>query len=156
MWTDPADPLRGGQWVRGGLGGERTTVSLADVVAADGGRLEEHIGTHVGAVRRVLSAAVELEDDLFPDPMTRLSSTFAAVEANEPELSAERFAGRRARLAAHTLGRLSADLAEVLEARVARYAGEVSTITASKALCEAVQATWRLRRLLDPPSPPPV
>jgi hypothetical protein len=154
-WVVDGEPVRGGQWCATGPDGRPVPVALADALAAwDGGPPEAHpLLVHVAAAQQVVEAAGELEDRLFPEPVTRLSSALASVDAGEPQVDPESPDGVEVRLAAEALEKLAADLAELVEDTL--DGGSLSTLpdATTLALCQTVQTGWRLRRLVDPPSP---
>lgn len=153
VWVADGEPVRGGQWVADREEGPPVPVSLADAVAAHDGGADEPIRVHVEAARHVVEAAGELEDRVFPGPLTRLQAALVAEGAGTPPLDPESHDGMEVRLAAEALEKLAADLAELVQEQL--DGGSLATLppATTTALCQTVQAGWRLRRLVDPPSP---
>lgn len=154
-WVDEAAPVLGGQWMAVGRDGITRPVVLSDAVEAYRAGLvaSDPMEVHVDAARRVIEAAGELEDELFPDAVTRLRTTLAAAETDASEVDPDSLAGERVRRGAEALEKLAADLAELVEEQL--EGGSLAHLPpySTHALCQAVQAAWRLRRLVDPPSP---
>jgi hypothetical protein len=155
VWVADGEPARGGQWCTV-VDGQPSPVALADAVAAHAGSREDPdhpLRVHVEAAKEVIDAAGDLEDRVFPEPSTRLQAALASVDAGEPPLDPESPDGVEVRLAAEALEKLAADLAELVQEQL--EGGSLATLPpeTTTALCQTVQAGWRLRRLVDPPSP---
>jgi hypothetical protein len=155
IWVVDGEPVRGGQWMAFPEEGPPVPVALADALAAwAGGPAETHpMRVHVSAAQQVVEAAGELEDRLFPDPSTRLHAALASVTADEPQVDPESPDGMEVRLAAEALEKLAADLAELVEETLSDGSLADLPEATTVALCQTIQAGWRLRRLVDPPSP---
>jgi hypothetical protein len=153
VWVVDGEPVRGGQWVAFPESGPPVPVSLADAVEARADGEDHPIEVHVRAAQQVVEAAGELEDRLFTEPLTRLQAALVAVDAGEPPLDPESPDGMEVRLAAEALEKLAADLAELVQEQL--DGGSLATLPpeTTSALCHTIQAGWRLRRLVDPPSP---
>ena len=156
VWVDETLPVLGGQWMAAGAGdGNWQPVVLADVVAAHrAGQVEtDPLPVHVTATLDVVWAAGELEDELFPDAATRLQSALMSSDTGTPEVDPESLEGERVRRSAEALHKLAADLAELVDEQL--DGGSLSHLPpdSTRALCQATQAAWRLRRLVDPPGP---
>jgi hypothetical protein len=153
VWVAQGEPVRGGQWMTDADAGP-VPVALADAVAEHRARPGgvDPLAVHVEAAREVVEAAGELEDRLFPDPAMRLHAALASVDRHTPQVDPESPDGVEVRLAAEALEKLAADLAELVEDTL--DGGSLSTlpVATTAALCQTVQAGWRLRRLVDPPS----
>lgn len=155
VWVEPDHPVLGGQWMGFPPEGLPWPVALADVVAAaadqeDG---QDPLAVHVDMTRRLLVAAAALEDRLFPDPSSRLTAALVAAESEDPPLDPGSAEGEQVRRAAEALQKVAADLAELVEVQLG--GGSLADLPqeSTTALCQAVQAGWRLRRLVDPPGP---
>lgn len=156
VWVDEDHPVLGGQWMA--VRDEETNaapVVLADVVAAyrAGDHDADPLPVHVRATLDVVRAAGRLEDDLFPDAAARLQSTLLSSETGTPEVDPDTPDGERVRQGAEALQKLSADLAELVEEQL--DGGSLAHLPpdSTRALCQATQAAWRMRRLVDPPGP---
>ena len=154
VWVDETDPVRGGQWMAFAPDGHPRPVALAEAVASS--RLSEQGGEplaiHVQAARRVIEAAGDLEDRLFPQPSERLHAALASLTADRPQIDPVTPEGVEVRMAAEALEKLAADMAELVEETL--DSGSLSDLpeATTHALCQTIQAGWRLRRLVDPPS----
>ena len=155
VWIEDDAPTLGGQWMVFGPQDVPEPVALSDVVAAHraGEEPVDPLPVHVEAVRRVLGAAGTLEDELFPDPASRLRATLASTAEDVPPLDPATPEGERVRRAAEALEKLASDLAELVEEQLEH--GSLTRLPegSTLALTKATQAAWRLRRLVDPPSP---
>ncbi|QBI20946.1 hypothetical protein ER308_16105 [Egibacter rhizosphaerae] len=155
VWVEEAEPEFGGQWLAFPPDGTPEPLVLADVVAAyrAGAEPEDPLPIHVQATEQVVRAAGELEDELFPDATTRLEVTLASAEQNVSPLDPWSAAGERVRRTAEALEKLAADLAELVEEQL--DGGSLARLPqgSTRALAQSTQAAWRLRRLIDPPSP---
>lgn len=155
VWVEEGVPALGGQWLAFPPEGIPEPVVLADVVAAHraGAEPVDPLPVHVDAVREALRAAGELEDELFPDPASRLRATLASAAEDAPPLDPATSDGERVRRAAEALEKLASDLAELVEEQLEH--GSLARLPqgSTLALAQATQAAWRLRRLVDPPSP---
>lgn len=156
VWVEDGAPAAGGQWLAFPPDGLPDPVSLNDVVLAwrAGGGDEDPLQVHVDAVAEVLAAAGDLEDRLFPDVTRRVERALRRAGAGVPEIEATTPEGEGVRQTAEALEKLAADLAELVEEQLGE-GGSLATLPpdTTKALCHAVQAAWRLRRLIDPPGP---
>lgn len=156
VWVDEEATVLGGQWMAMGEdASDPQPVVLADAVAAhrageEGG---DPLPIHVQATLDVVRAAGQLEDDLFPDAVARLQSTLLSAETGSPEIDPDTPEGERVRRGAEALQKLSADLAELVGEQL--DGGSLAHLPpdSTRALCEATQAAWRMRRLVDPPGP---
>ncbi len=154
VWVDESDPVRGGQWMAFAPDGHPRPVALAEAVAAsrlvDDG--EDPLAVHVVAARRVIEAAGDLEDRLFPEPQERLHAALASLTADRPQIDPHSPQGIEVRMAAEALEKLAADMAELVEEKL--ESGSLADLPegATHAMCQTIQAGWRLRRLVDPPS----
>jgi hypothetical protein len=155
VWVVDGEPVRGGQWMAFPEEGLPVPVALADALAdwEDDGSGSDPMRVHVGAAQQVVEAAGELEDRLFPDPSTRLHAALASASDDAPQVDPEAPDGIEVRLAAEALEKLAADLAELVEETLRE--GSLADLPESTtlALCQTIQAGWRLRRLVDPPGP---
>jgi hypothetical protein len=155
VWIEPDEPLLGGQWMGYPPTGLPWPVALADVVAA--ATTSEHdddpLIVHVERTKTLLEASANLEDRLFPDAPSRLAAALAAAEQDEPPLDPLSVDGELVRRAAESLEKMAADLAELVQEQL--DGGSLATLPPNStiALCQAVQAGRRLRRLIEPPSP---
>jgi hypothetical protein len=155
VWVVDGEPVRGGQWMAFPEEGMPVPVALADALADwDGGPVTaEPLRVHVAAAQQVVEAAGELEDRLFPDPSTRLHAALASASQDAPQVDPESPDGMEVRLAAEALEKLAADLAELIEETLREGSLADLPESTTAALCQTIQAGWRLRRLVDPPSP---
>lgn len=152
VWVDPTDPALGGQWMVDRPSGEAEPVVLADAVAAHQRGESEHdpLDEHVAVTLAAVAAAGAVEDEVLPDPATRLARAadehLAEVDRDSPE-------GERLRRVAEALHKLASDLSELVEAQL--HDGSLANLPprSTTALCQAVQAAWRLRHHVDPPGP---
>lgn len=156
VWVEEDDPALGGQWLAYPPEGLPTPVALADaVLAGAGGEAGEPapLEVHVAAAQRVIEAAGDLEDSLFPDTEARLRAAVAAAENEQAQVDPTSPEGERVRAAAEALEKLAADMAELVEEQL--HSGSLATLPedCTLALCQAIQAGWRLRGLVDPPGP---
>lgn len=155
VWVVDGEPARGGQWMAFPEEGPPVPVALADALADwQGGPVAAHpLQVHVAAAWQVIDAAGELEDRLFPDPSLRLHAALFSVTAHEPQVDPESPDGMEVRMAADGLEKLAADLAELVEETL--RSGSLADLpeATTVALCQTIQAGWRLRRLVDPPGP---
>lgn len=155
LWIDEDLPILGGQWMAIGVDGLPQPEALADVVSAfrSGTCPEDPLPVHVDATLRVITAAGALEDGLFPEPADRLRTTLTAVQEDAPEVDPSSLEGAHVRRGAEALEKLAADLAELVEEQL--DGGSLANLPpdSTRALCQATQTAWRLRRLVDPPSP---
>lgn len=156
VWVEEGDPALGGQWLAFPPDGRPYPVALADAVAAyrdDGQEGPGPLQEHVEAAHRIVEAAGELEDRLFPDARVRLALAIGAVDADAPQVDPAAPEGEAVRRAAEALEKAAADSAELVEEQL--RAGSLASLPVdfTAALCQAVQAGWRLRRLVDPPGP---
>ena len=156
VWVDEDQPVLGGQWMlRSEQDDEAHPVVLAEAVAAHrtGQAPRDPLPVHVRATLQVVQAAGQLEDDLFPDAAARLQSTLLSGETGTPEIDPDTPEGERVRQGAEALQKLSADLAELVEEQL--DGGSLAHLPpdTTRALCEATQTAWRMRRLVDPPGP---
>lgn len=152
VWVDATDPALGGQWMVDRPSGKDEPLVLADAVAAyqsgelDHDPLEEHVAVTLAAV----SAAGAVEDEVLPDPTTRLvraaDERVAEVDRDSPE-------GERLRRVAEALHKLASDLAELVEDQL--QGGSLANLPprSTLALCQSTQTAWRLRHRVDPPGP---
>lgn len=152
VWVDPTDPALGGQWMVDRPSGKVEPIVLADAVAAhvrgdvDHDPLDEHVAVTLAAV----AAAGAVEDEVLPDPTTRLvraaDEHVAEVDRDSPE-------GERLRRVAEALHKLASDLSELVEDEL--HNGTLANLPprSTLALCQATQAAWRLRHRVDPPGP---
>jgi hypothetical protein len=153
VWVEEAQPVLGGQWMAFAESGLPVPVALADAVAAHEGDEDPHpLDVHVAAAQRVIEAAGNLEDELFPDPSTRLHAALASASADEPQVDPSSPEGIEVRQAAEACEKLAADLAELVEETLSTGSLATLPVDTTAALCQTVQAGWRLRRLVDPPS----
>jgi hypothetical protein len=154
--VEESEPASGGQWLAFPPDGLPDPVSLNDVVLAwrSGAADEDPLPMHVEAVSGVVVAAGELEDRLFPDVTRRVERALTRAGAGVAEIEATSPQGEQVRQAAEALEKLAADLAELVEEQLG-VGGSLATLPpdTTKALCQAVQTAWRLRRLIDPPGP---
>lgn len=152
VWVDEADAARGGQWMRE-LGDDRLEpIALADAVADRHGE-PLHSGAvaeHVMALGRVVDAVGDLEDELLPASPDRLAR---AAARDVPEVDPASPAGERLRRGAEALEKLASDLAEIVHETL--HGGSLASLPpgATSALCQAMQAAWRVRQRIDPPGP---
>lgn len=155
VWVEDGEPAAGGQWLALPPHGLPDPVSLNDVVLAwRSGRADaDPLPVHVEAVFHVLEAAGDLEDRLFPDVARRVERALRRAGAGEPELEVDTAEGEQVRQAAEALEKLGADLAELVEEQLDGGSLTALPPDSTRALCEAIQAAWRLRRLIDPPGP---
>jgi hypothetical protein len=155
VWVEEDDPAQGGQWMAYPPDGYPWPVALADAVLAarEEGSGEDPVAVHVHAAQRLVEATGALEDRLFPDSTRRLQAALAAVDADAPEIDPESDEGDAVRRAAEALEKVAADLAELVQEQL--EGGSLATLPpdCTTALCQSVQAGWRMRRLVDPPSP---
>jgi hypothetical protein len=153
VWIEPDEPLLGGQWMGYPPAGLPWPAALADVVAAAVDEDEHPLTIHVDRTQTLLDAVANLEDRLFPDAQSRLAAALAAAEQDEPPLDPTAVDGQLVRRAADSLEKLAADLAELVQEQL--DGGSLATLPPNStiALCQAVQAGRRLRRLVEPPSP---
>lgn len=155
VWVEEHEPAAGGQWLAYSPTGLPDPVSLNDVVLAWRGGLadENPLPVHVEAVFTVVNAAGALEDELFPDVTRRVERALTRAGAGVAEIEAGTPEGERVRQAAEALEKLAADLAELVEEQL--DGGSLATLPpdSTTALCQSIQAAWRLRRLIDPPGP---
>lgn len=156
VWVEVDDPAAGGQWLAFERDGTPHPVALNDVVLAwrDGRGEEDPLPVHVSAMLTVIDAAGDLEDHLFPDVARRVERALVRAGAGAAEVDADSAEGEEVRRAAEALEKLAADLAELVEEQLDE-GGSLSTLPpdSTRALCQAMQAGWRLRRLIDPPGP---
>lgn len=154
VWVDDDLVVLGGQWMTEAGDGTSAPAVLADVVAAyRAGETEDPLPTHVQATLRLVQAAGEFEDTLFPDPTDRLRTALAAADQYTAQVDPSTPEGERVRRGAEALEKLAADLAELVEEQL--DGGSLAKLPpdSTRALCQATQTAWRLRRLVDPPSP---
>ena len=156
LWVDERQPVLGGQWMRVDGDDAAHPVVLAEVVAAhrEGSADEDPLPVHVEATLQVVRAAGDLEDELFPDAATRLQSALLSADTDTAEVDPGTVEGERVRRGAEALEKLAADLAELVEEQLVD-GGSLAQLPpdSTRALCQATQTAWRLRRLVDPPSP---
>lgn len=156
VWVEVDDPVAGGQWLAFETDGTPRPVALNDVVLAwrDGRGEEDPLPVHVHAMFTVIDAAGDLEDRLFPDVARRVERALVRAGAGAAEVDADSSEGEQVRRAAEALEKLAADLAELVEEQLDE-GGSLATLPpdSTRALCQAMQAGWRLRRLIDPPGP---
>lgn len=154
-WVDDDITVLGGQWMALASDGTSEPQALADVVDAyrSGATEVDPLPIHVDATLKVIGAAGDLEDTLFPEPADRLATTLASVDEFAPPVDPSTPEGERVRRGAHALEKLAADLAELVEEQL--QGGSLANLPpdSTRALCQAIQAAWRLRLLVDPPSP---
>lgn len=156
VWVEDAEPALGGQWLAFPPDGRPYPVALADAVSAyekesaDG---PHPLEVHVEAAHRVVEAAGDLEDRLFPETRSRLAVALEAANADVPQVDPTSPEGEAVRRAAEALEKTAADCAELVEEQL--QDGSLASLPPdfTTALCQAVQAAWRLRRLVDPPGP---
>lgn len=157
VWVEEDEPALGGQWLAFPEDGRPYPVALADAVAAHrGGRAREGpdpLEVHAEATLRIGEAVGDLEDRLFPDPSRRLAVALVAADADIPQVDPTTAEGEAVRGAAEALEKVAADCAELVEEQLG--GGSLATLPQNftAAMCTAVQAGWRLRRLVDPPGP---
>jgi hypothetical protein len=155
VWVEDEQPSLGGQWMAYPPSGQPHPVSLFDAVSAHRAEPSDTspLDVHVGAARQILDAAGHLEDHLFPEPATRLHAALVAADADEPQVDPTSPEGEQIRRTAEALEKVAADLAELVEEQL--HGGSLSTLPGdcTRAMCQSIQAGWRLRRLVDPPSP---
>jgi hypothetical protein len=155
VWVEDEQPSLGGQWMAYPPSGQPHPVSLFDAVMAHRAEPVEDspLDVHVGAARAIIDAAGRLEDELFPEPATRLHAALVAADADEPQVDPVTPEGEQIRRTAEALEKVAADLAELVEEQL--HGGSLSTLPAdcTRAMCQSIQASWRLRRLVEPPSP---
>jgi hypothetical protein len=155
VWVDDDLIVLGGQWMAPGEDGDLVPLALAEVVAAHrlARRGDDPLETHVRATLDLVRAVGEFEDSLFPEPTDRLKTTLSAVGRHAPEVDPSTPEGERLRRGAEALEKLAADLAELVEEQL--DGGSLAKLppNSTRALCQATQTAWRLRRLVDPPSP---
>ncbi|PSO52345.1 MAG: hypothetical protein BRC31_05000 [Actinobacteria bacterium QS_5_72_10] len=152
VWVDATDPALGGQWMVDRSSGRADPVVLADAVAAyKRGELSvDPLDEHVAVTLAAVSAAGAVEDEGLPDPTTRLvraaDEHVAEVDRDSPE-------GERLRRVAEALHKLASDLSELVEEQL--HSGSLANLPprSTLALCQAIQAAWRLRHHVDPPGP---
>jgi hypothetical protein len=153
VWLDEDAPARGGQWMTLDEQGADQPQVLSDVCAAHrAGELRaDPLPVHVQATLTVVEAAGDLEDEGFPDAGDRLRATLDADRYHEATIDPSTPAGDRLRQAAEALEKLAADLAELVEEQL--DGGSLGNLPpdSTRALCQATQAAWRLRRYVDPP-----
>ena len=157
VWVEETEPAMGGQWLAFPEDGRPYPVALADVVAAyREGSAEEGLHplqVHVEATQRIAEAVGDLEDRLFPDASSRLEVALVSADSDVPQVDPETPEGEAVRRAAEALEKVAADCAELVDEQL--DGGSLSLLPKdfTAALCRAVQASWRLRRLVDPPGP---
>lgn len=156
VWVEEDDPAQGGQWLAFPPDGRPYPVALADAVAAyrdDGQQGPDPLQEHVEAAHRIVEAVGQLEDRLFPDARARLEVALGAADADASQIDPAAPEGEAVRRAAEALEKAAADCAELVEEQL--RAGSLAMLPQdfTAALCQAVQAGWRLRRLVDPPGP---
>jgi hypothetical protein len=154
VWIEPDEPLLGGQWMGFPPAGLPWPVALADVVAAGPPEGDEPpLTVHVDRTKTLLDAAADLEDRLFPDAESRLAAALLAAEQEEPPLDPGSPDAELVRRAAESLEKVAADLAELVQEQLDGGSLAALPPNSTAALCQAVQAGRRLRRLVEPPSP---
>lgn len=152
VWVDVTDPALGGQWMVDRASGKAEPVVLADAVTAyqRGELSHDPLDEHVAVTLAAVSAAGAVEDEVLPDPATRLvraaDEHIAEVDRDSPE-------GERLRRVAEALHKLASDLSELVEEQL--HGGSLANLPprSTVALCQATQAAWRLRHHVDPPGP---
>lgn len=156
VWVEDDEPALGGQWLAFPPDGQPYPVALADVVAAHRAVASsdpQPLETHVAAAKHIVEAAGDLEDELFPDSRTRLVSVLVAADTDVAEVDPASPEGEAVRRAAEALEKTAADCAELVEEQLRDGSLAILPPDFTAALCQAVQAAWRLRRLVDPPGP---
>lgn len=157
VWVEEDEPALGGQWLAFPEDGRPYPVALADAVSAhrqgDGQEEPDPLDVQVDAAQRITEAVGNLEDRLFPDSTTRLAVALVAADADVPEVDPGSPEGEAVRRAAEALEKVAADCAELVQEQL--EGGSLATLPEdfTSAMCQAVQAGWRLRRLVDPPGP---
>lgn len=157
VWVEEAEPALGGQWLAFPEDGRPRPVALADAVAdyrggADNGG-PDPLEVHAAAAHRIGEAVGDLEDRLFPDPSSRLEVALVAADAGVPQVDPASPEGEAVRAAAEALEKVAADCAELIQEQL--DGGSLANLPKdfTAAMCQSVQASWRLRRLVDPPGP---
>lgn len=157
VWIEDDVPELGGQWLAFPPDGHPYPVALADAVAAHRERASVNGGdpleVHVAAARGIVEAAGDLEDRLFPDATRRLEVALVAADADVPQVDPSTPEGEAVRRTAEALEKVAADCAELVEEQLAGGSLALLPEDFTAAMCQAVQAGWRLRRLVDPPGP---
>lgn len=157
VWVEEGQPALGGQWLAFPEDGQSYPVALADVVAAhrddDADEGPGPLEVHVDAAMRIAEAVGELEDRLFPDASRRLEVALVAADADVPQVDPDSTEGESVRRAAEALEKVAADSAELVDEQLDGGSLALLPEDFTAALCRAVQAAWRLRRLVDPPGP---
>lgn len=157
VWVEDDEPALGGQWLAFPAHGQPYPVALADVVAAHRDGADEDgpdpLETHVAATQRIGDAVGDLEDRLFPDATRRLEVALVAADADVPQVDPDTPEGESVRRAAEALEKVAADCAELVDEQLDGGSLALLPQDFTTALCRAVQAAWRLRRLVDPPGP---
>lgn len=152
VWVDPTDPALGGQWMVDRPSGKAEPIVLADAVAAHArGELEhDPLDEHVAVTLAAVAAAGAVEDEVLPAPATRLAR---AADGLVAEVDRDSPAGERLRRVAEALHKLASDLSELVESEL--EGGTLANLPprSTLALCQATQASWRLRHHVDPPGP---
>lgn len=158
VWVEEDEPALGGQWLAFPEDGRPYPVALADAVTAyrKNGQAEDGpdpLEVHAEAVRRIGAAVGDLEDRLFPDPSSRLAVALVAADTDAPQVDPRTPEGEAVRGAAEALEKVAADCAELIQEQL--DGGSLAALPQdfTAAMCQAVQASWRLRRLVDPPGP---
>lgn len=159
VWVEEGQPALGGQWLAFPADGQPYPVALADVVAAhrEGAAGDDPgpspLEAHVEASQRIAEAVGDLEDRLFPDASRRLEVALVAADAGVPQVDPDTPEGEAVRRAAEALEKVAADCAELVDEQLDGGSLALLPEDFTAALCRAVQAAWRLRRLVDPPGP---
>lgn len=157
VWVEDDVPALGGQWLAFPPDGQPYPVALADAVAAHrksaDADMADPLEVHVAATVRIVEAAGALEDHLFPDATRRLEVALVAADADVPQVDPSTAEGEAVRRTAEALEKVAADCAELVEEQLGGGSLALLPEDFTAAMCQAVQAGWRLRRLVDPPGP---
>ncbi|HVM15181.1 MAG TPA: hypothetical protein VM287_12765 [Egibacteraceae bacterium] len=156
VWIEDDAPALGGQWLAFPPDGRPYPVALADAVVShrdDSQDGPDPLQVHVEAAHRIVEAAGDLEDRLFPDARHRLAVALVAADAGVPQIDPDAPEGEAVRRTAEALEKVAADCAELVEEQLRDGSLAMLPRDFTGALCQAVQAGWRLRRLVDPPGP---